>query len=725
MHVLVRRAALPLALLGSAIAAVPAGAAPAAPPDPQTTNVPYLAWRGEHIRLVKCDPLIQTGGQTADFLVEDWSGADPARAKPMEVLNSKQFFLDGRDVPCVRATFVSLKAGIAPIKLVVSNAAGTVLTHQFQAAWLNLTPPTLHEVSALDPTGDPFLGDPLGDGNFPAGGNSGRVQVKLKGTLPLLGNYTELGLGPQITLPDQWADLARALATDADPFNMSPWGRWDIHDDDVLYASPSLDGVDSVLADPFSFYRKVLGDVSTAPTAGPFDPQRPGETFLSDGKLDAGDAPMPAARVDVAIAPNSGALGDISGVGSLGSVSKQTVYSRDHFGTASDHNIYAPFNQQWIPATAAGAAASGIDGGAANNFNGFLVNGLYTNWDVAATFATAAGGDTNCLLRRESVKNIDSINWGKTFRQLPSGAQTIAVYTDEHGEAQVSYTPGTGMFFDSLRAIMNDNGGCDLQGIDVLGRSNITATARYPYQPVTDPAKTSTPLVKTVHSLFTKNLTYWPKGPGAANDVARIVVAHAQDITGVGFGHERVCFMGDALVEGMKVFTGVTGPATARISLAGSYRAEDPEGLNRLCAFTNRDGNAAVEIFNSNGGVADVISDFVDEGILRSVKVNFNIPGSSSLTPSVVPPAGGALAPRPTFTLGPVRLMADKWGRYVLVRVNSKKSRAVIRVRMLSKNAKLISAKTFTIRTNRSVRLRTLKVPKKAMQVHVKVLRVR
>ena len=99
------------------------------------------------------------------------------------------------------------------------------------------------------------------------------------------------------------------------------------------------------------------------------------------------------------------------------------------------------------------------------------------------------------------------------------------------------------MFFDNLGAIMNDNGGCDLQGIDLIGTSNITATARYPYQPVTDPAKTSTPLVKVVHSLFDKNLTYWPKGPGAENDVARIVVAHAQDITGAGFDHERVCFM--------------------------------------------------------------------------------------------------------------------------------------------------------------------------------------
>ena len=221
------------------------------------------------------------------------------------VAGSVHFFFDeSRDVNCARATVVSVKAGIAPIKLVINNAAGDqVLTHQFQAAWLNLTPPTLHEVAATDTTGDPWLGDPAGDGQFPAGGAPGRVQVKVKGTLPLLGNYAELGLGAQITLPDQWSDLAHALATDADIFNLSPWNRWNIHDDDVLYASPLLDGVDSALTDPFTFYRKVLGDVSTAPTAGPFDPQRPGETFLPDGKLDASDAPMPAARVDVAIAP--------------------------------------------------------------------------------------------------------------------------------------------------------------------------------------------------------------------------------------------------------------------------------------------------------------------------------------------------------------------------------------------------------------------------------------
>ncbi len=192
--------------------------------------------------------------------------------------------------------------------------------------------------------------------------------------------------------------------------------------------------------------------------------------------------------------------------------------------------------------------------------------------------------------------------------------------------------------------------------------------------------------------------------------------------------------MADSLIEGMKVFTGVTGPASARISLAGTYRADDPEGLNRLCVYTNRYGNAAVEVFNSNNGIADVIADFVDEGILRSIKVNFNIPGSSSGTPAVTPPAPAvlkkagarpAIASLPAYKLGAVRLMNSKNGRYVTVRVNSKKPRAVIRVRLLTKGSKLISAKTITIRTNRTVRLTTLKVPSKAKKINVRVLRVR
>ena len=92
--------------------------------------------------------------------------------------------------------------------------------------------------------------------------------------------------------------------------------------------------------------------------------------------------------------------------------------------------------------------------------------------------------------------------------------QNVAVYTDEHGEAQVEYNPGTGAYYDAVGAIRNANGGCDLEDVDVLGTSSITATARYPYQPVSDPAKASAPLTKEVRSLFTKYLAVYPKGPG-------------------------------------------------------------------------------------------------------------------------------------------------------------------------------------------------------------------
>ena len=61
----------------------------------------------------------------------------------------------------------------------------------------------------------------------------GEIRATVKGTLPLGQDYSELGLGASITLPDQWAALAGALATDADPSNANPAMRWDIHDEMV------------------------------------------------------------------------------------------------------------------------------------------------------------------------------------------------------------------------------------------------------------------------------------------------------------------------------------------------------------------------------------------------------------------------------------------------------------------------------------------------------------
>ena len=248
-----------------------------------------------------------------------------------------------------------------------------------------------------------MLGDPSGDGQFHAGDPPGRVQVQVFGTLPLGNNFTELGLPASIQLPFEndgttyWDDLARALATTTAPgYGLTPWQTWDIHDDRArteghvvgsICGGPvaPIDAVDACLGAAVfrgdGRYSQAFGTLSAAPTIGPFDPLRPQETLLPDGKLDAGDVPMPAARVDVAIAPNAGGS-DLGGAGALAvrvssaadarvtwtGVLKCIAYTRDNrctsttgshpatqpnvapppFGPAA-HNHYAPFYSRWLP----------------------------------------------------------------------------------------------------------------------------------------------------------------------------------------------------------------------------------------------------------------------------------------------------------------------------------------------------------------------------------------
>ena len=256
---------------------------------------------------------------------------------------------------------------------------------------------------------------------------------------------------------------------------------------------------------------------SDFPTAGPFDPNYAEQTLLPDGHLDAGDAPMPAARIDFAIAANTNPLTSTDGVGSLVDLNKSKVYSQDDQGDNKKFgNLFAPFYSQYIPATSRDpfGYASGVDGALiTNNFPGFLFYGRVTNW-TTYPLVTPTALKTNCRQR------------GRTYRYTPGGAQTVAVYTDEHGEARVGYLPGgsTGndFYFDALNQTPNDgNLGCDLKGVKVLGTSHISAIARYPYQKVTDPDKPAkTTLVKTVYNLFDKHLSYYPKNSNYSSDNA-------------------------------------------------------------------------------------------------------------------------------------------------------------------------------------------------------------
>jgi hypothetical protein len=137
--------------------------------DLEQINVPYLAWRGEKVRLVKC-VLPETVGlgttptngtalqQLARFftgtnaVIEDWSG-DQFNRPQFEVTgagltgpfinNSNVAVFEGTGEMagrvCFATTLVSLKAGIAIVKLSVAGTEGgqptMFLQHQFTVAW--------------------------------------------------------------------------------------------------------------------------------------------------------------------------------------------------------------------------------------------------------------------------------------------------------------------------------------------------------------------------------------------------------------------------------------------------------------------------------------------------------------------------------------------------------------------------------------------------------------
>ena len=737
-------------------------------PDPMTTNVPYTAWAGTQLRLVKCsDEFVGIDRRNISVTVESWSGSENYR--PQVITPSIDFVRNNDRVRCARVNVVSLGEGLARIKLKAFNdAREEILEHQFLAIWMTLGTPSIDEVGAADPTGGPVgseteVGDPAGDGMFVPSSLNGRVQVMVTGSFP-----HPAGPGGRFTLPNDWAALAAALATSSDPTDTNPRMRWDIHDDllkteghvagDCDWTPPTaIDAVDNCQGG--DWFSRVFGDLVFDP-AGPFDPVRD-ETLLSDGKLDAGDAPMPAARVDIAIAPNTNPLTDIGGAGALEKADKTEVYSRDGNGTDSEHNLYAPFYEQYVPGTAAeelDAAASGTDWFVQNNF-GLNYFDRYDNWDTIP-LSTAVGTDTGC----NRLVDFEGGEEGDEPRQTPSGDQTVAVFTDEHGEAQVEYEPfAGGFYYDAVGAVVNANRGCDLQDVDTLGRSVISATAKYPGQPVDFPSMTSASITKTIGNEFDKSLRWYPKGPGAANANANIIVAHGQDVDGTPFEGERVCFIVDARGDSRgQLFSG-------RIPTAGgpfrvdTEQAPTPSRLdhNVLCGYLDENGNAALEVFNSGNETLNVIGYYIDEGLLRDIDVRFGTgdpadpgdppgeeppPGTDpddgstggGAGPGTNPPtvreiirvvgagsAGQLLGGTKTTTgssksarVAKAKIIRRHGKRYLVVKIISTSKKATIKVRMKMRSGK-VRRVTRRVRTNRNVRVMRLSKRVKSVKVRL------
>ena len=795
-----------------ASASAPDGTVPSTGYKTQDANVPYLAWQGEHVRLVAC----RSGDAFPATTTASWMLVDP--------LNWPDFApaVDPFTVKvvgnCVIGTWISDKPGIAALKVILHDAAGAnIYEKQFLVGWMELLKPAVVgggnvdaadfcNARALETLSAEYLRltGPFSNCYHDPQDPRHRIQVTVKGNLPLEADFQKWGLGDHLVLPDDWGRWAAAVARttwDSDP--LKAMSSWDIHDDsltteghvktygkqcpDPRYSEKydAFDAVDNCTgAGPRGGFSTVFGQLSRADhTIGPFDPLYSFDTLLSDGKVDAGDAPMPAAQIDVTIKDNKwGDKYDIGGVGYLYPSSKVDVYSRDGYGTYTKklaHNLYAPFYSQYIPATTRPVDAlgspygavppSGIDGsGDTDGYGGFLVKGEYLNWSFAWPKSRYGDATSKCLFSQILP------GLGDRYRPLPRGINSVSLYTDEAGEADINFVPGLGMYFDNLvNANKNLNNGCDLEGVDPIGKAQVNVVARYPYQPVTSQAMAADPVTFTVHNKFQKTLTAYSKGVDrnniVSNSVAKIVLAHAQDIDGSPLAYELVCWMADQNAAGFRVFAGDLPAPTdedpdAVINLDPAHALlttyQDPWGIGRLCTFTDQWGNTAIEVYNSRKTDVDVIAEFVNEGILRDNLVSFatptvgqttiddtpvadgpatsHVPSPQQLSQAVVVSASGpVIAAKPAITT--IKSQQAKQVKKVLhkirfakvvtpfhgkaklqVRVNGKAGLVKLGITIVS-NGKTRVVTRF-VPANRLITVRNLTIPAKTAKVTVKLI---
>ena len=127
------------------------------------------------------------------------------------------------------------------------------------------------------------------------------------------------------------------------------------------------------------------------------------------------------------------------------------------------------------------------------------------------------------------------------------GDDHVAVYTDEHGKAFVSYNPNSGFRFTA-----DSNGRCPLTP-GPLGTSVISGEAYYPDQPVLwdQLSKVSGSITKTVNSLASKTLSCVPKGANEMFCVETIIGIDGRPVAGarVEFSRTR---LGPIHADGVK-----------------------------------------------------------------------------------------------------------------------------------------------------------------------------
>jgi hypothetical protein len=205
--------------------------------DPMETSVPYVAWRGEEVRLVKCfdpeyfrpaasgDPdeggipvVASEADETGEWGVIDWSG-DPHVWPQFFDDNDKQtrvFFPTYGDQAgrgCFAIDITSHKPGIAIVKLKIDDGrpspggVGSAIpgegdptaVHQFNVIWMEFRDARLRNLEG-------GTGGPLGPITENPG-RTNRVGVVVQGRVPLNAQFTR-ELNAQLPAEDQFAPLA-------------------------------------------------------------------------------------------------------------------------------------------------------------------------------------------------------------------------------------------------------------------------------------------------------------------------------------------------------------------------------------------------------------------------------------------------------------------------------------------------------------------------------------
>jgi hypothetical protein len=648
-------------------------------------------------------------------------------------------------------------------------------------------------------------------GHSPLSCVHGLVKINVTGTFPLGSNFTELGLPATIELPKDWALLAGAIAFDTGGPNPM---AWDIHDDESSaqtghalggpWPHPPIDAwFEAGAADHFVgngclgakntatdavdncwgmfhlFYgdtaeqqadaeKRGMSDLGPFSTLwfpphvaiGPFDPLREYSSLFSDGKLNSGDAPMPALRVDVK-------LGDGS-IGALRKADKDDIYVVDP--TRPDgfpHNLYAPFYKAYIPAVGISGSGdphdvlfqnlygsrSGVAGAFANNFPGFIDEGVYDFWSTYKWAGREGYNDCKDPL-------------GNPYK-APTGASHVSIYTDEHGEAYVAFYPYTG-----LNLTPDSNNRCDLSP-GLYGTATITATGIYPDEPVTyEPAqgqKVSNTLTKTANHLASKVLKCVPKTvatattPGEALCVETITDFNGDPIVGAVVQFSKDPAGGKLDVDSVKGTFGGLAVDTRDQGVLFDDPYEDAVILS-----TGKAGQVSA-LVTYTGGCVNVITENLGTkwtpnkaGVKRFFEINpqTGLPCNAGGGTTPPPPSGGGtgggttstgggtsvsatvslggpvIAAQPVLQVGSkpvvltaataklfsVKVMQTKAGRFLVVNVKGKAKLAKIRFTIMGKNGKVLKTIIRTVPTNKAFTVSNLKLAKTAVSVKASVV---